>query len=150
MPRGRLLRTKIKEAYKVGEAAEKGKLKAYQDSQKKKSYFVSLREHIGKMIDRVDPLESIAVLGTTLIIHDLIQGSEALISKISSPKNLAAWSTVIPLTDEERKKLEVDFNQPDIVIWLESFALAFFLVRNGAQVLQSGQNLLGFVTMMLA
>ncbi|GAG93911.1 unnamed protein product [marine sediment metagenome] len=55
MPRGRLLKTKVKEAFKIAEAAARGKASGEAKAHKKKDLTESFKEHIGKILDRSDP-----------------------------------------------------------------------------------------------
>lgn len=72
LARGRLLKTKVKEAKKIAEATEIGKESGKQKAHKKKNLEYSLREHIGKFIDRIEPIEFIGLLSTTWVIHGII------------------------------------------------------------------------------
>jgi len=53
-------------------------MKAY----KKKPLMESFREHIGLMIDRIDPLELAAVCAGTVVIHETIKGSTELLGRL--------------------------------------------------------------------
>lgn len=72
MARGRLLKTKVKEAKKLAEAEEIGRARGKQKAHKHKKLEESLREHIGKFIDRIEPMEFIGLLSTTYVIHGII------------------------------------------------------------------------------
>ena len=67
MSRGKQLRTKVKEALVeaslVQEAIRLGSLRAEQKIHEKKSALDIARQHIGKMIDRTDPIDLLTVLG---------------------------------------------------------------------------------------
>lgn len=79
MPRPPVKKTRVlAEAEALGKAI--GEMKAH----KRKPLEESLREHIGKMIDRVDPLELIAVVAGTFIVHETISSIESTVSKIAT------------------------------------------------------------------
>lgn len=72
MPRGRLLKTKVKEAKKIAEATAIGEEIGKQKAHRKKKFDDSLRQHIGKFIDRIEPMEFLSVLATTYVVHGII------------------------------------------------------------------------------
>jgi len=74
MARGRLLKSKVREAKKIVEALTEGQIKA----EKKKDLQLSLREHLGRMIDRVDPMDMVAVLALTTVIYDVLSRAKAI------------------------------------------------------------------------
>ena len=79
-------RIPLKSTYKLAKAAEKGRLQGRLEHDAKGSHkqnLVSLREHIGKAIDRIDPLEAIAILGLAGIIKLLID----IIDRFNQPKS---------------------------------------------------------------
>jgi hypothetical protein len=74
MGRGRLMRTKKHEVVILTKAEEKARFQqAYANKMSEHGFLMSLREHIGKAIDKIDPLELAAVLGMTVIIEPMIE-----------------------------------------------------------------------------
>lgn len=81
---GKQRKTKIKDAKKISEAATLGYFSGKAKAEDKKNLLVSAKEHLGKIIDRVDPLEIGAVVALTPIIRITILGTEDLINRINS------------------------------------------------------------------
>jgi hypothetical protein len=82
-------RPPVKKTMRLSEASETGRLKAQYKMEKKKPLEVSLREHIGKLIDNVkfDPLEIIAVIGTTVIVHDVVMRTPEIVEAVAEGKS---------------------------------------------------------------
>jgi hypothetical protein len=120
-----------------------------------KGWMKSIRDHIGKIIDRIDPLEVGATVGLTVIIHELIMKTPELykqaIGATEAFAALATWfpRTVIPAvgqifnitmdaTTQEANKQAMEYQklltQSEMWIWLVSFALAYILVKHGGQI----------------
>jgi hypothetical protein len=169
MPRGRVLRTKVKEAKAIEEAKLKGQYKA----ERNKPLEVSLKEHLGKMIDRIDPLEIGAISGMTILVHHTILTNPALLERLNvligaagkvatEPWNV--WLTGImdylglgafaPLSMEQPplivpKEVTDTLSQNQIISWLVSFAIAFVIVRYCGQILQSLGNATSSLTVLV-
>jgi hypothetical protein len=88
MPKGKMLKTKIKEAVLeascIAEAVKLGEAKAEQKLHDKKPITDSARQHIGKMIDRIDPLEAAAIGACTWAVHEVIMATAPLIAGIGT------------------------------------------------------------------
>ena len=54
-------------------------------------FFVSARDHIGRMIDNVNPLDAIAIGSLTLVVKTQI---------LSNPTLLAQWKNVLSVAEE--------------------------------------------------
>lgn len=89
MGRGPGLKTLKYKAQAEAEGRALGELKAQKhmetlgrnsDNKDPMSYLNSLREHISKVIDRIDPLELTAVIGTTLIIKNGIDWTATVLA----------------------------------------------------------------------
>jgi len=102
LPRGRLLKTKVKEAKKVSEAIGLGLEVGKQKAHKKKKFEESLREHIGKFIDRIEPMEFLSTLATTYIVHGIILTSAELYQRT---QNITKGLRIISGTPEIIKYL---------------------------------------------
>lgn len=75
-------KTRKQRAFEEAKAVEMGKVIGAQKAHEKKSFTDSLREHIGKMIDRVDPVK-LALLGiTALLVYQTIKSSEGLVDEL--------------------------------------------------------------------
>ena len=144
MARGKLLRTKIKEALLeaslVQEAVRVGSIKAEQKEHAKKSIFDSIREHIGKGIDRVDPLELAAVLGATVLIKsgiDWVQvnqtsANQALMIALTNPFAAATLWALIKTSGLEGQPV----SHNELMEWLVSFVAAYVIVHNFGKIVE--------------
>ena len=83
MSRGKQLKTKIKEAVRTGaleaESIRIGSLKAERKFEQNKPLMLSLKEKLSNMIDRVDPIEVLALGASTFLIHTAILASESVV-----------------------------------------------------------------------
>lgn len=161
MSRGKQLKTKMKEAVQeasiVAEAIKLAELKLERKDHEKKSLLDSARQHIGKIIDRVDPLETAAVIGTTVLIHGFILSIEGfageLTATLANKVSDIGISGITQLATNLGFKLDLPTApqaqakppQDNITLWLLSFVVAFILVRYGAQILSSFGGLKGLI-----
>lgn len=131
-----------KRCYAEAKATRKGQLQAELEFHKKKPLEESAKEHIGKMIDRVEPFEVMAIIGTTIIVRGIISSTPALMEKVKILQHpefllmggigvLAAQYLPLP----EGKLKEIVEETPDWFIWLESFAIAYIVVKHGGQLI---------------
>ncbi|MCJ7560118.1 hypothetical protein MUO79_05815 [Candidatus Bathyarchaeota archaeon] len=151
MARKEWLRTKIKREIIATRATaiaiEEAREAIYQKTEAKKPLKVSLREHLGKLIDRMDPLKTLAVLALTLSLKTILDSSEELLrawnqtwltAKIDNPKKV-----ILHLSEEYIRQLELgeatkvqfpflDTNITEIEAaeWLICFAVAYLIVEH--------------------
>ena len=168
-------RPPVKKTYKVEKARIKAQLDAKDEHdakafsfKHKKRWLASIYTHIGKAIDRIDPLQGAAVLGATILIKTTIDASEelraALLSKkaayigvpvagvemrplIASP--LRTFQSIFG-TITEKQAAEYEGFFPDWMDWIISFVIAYILVTQGKEILGLAQNLSVIVGMLLA
>lgn len=140
-------RPPVKKTFKLAEAAALGKASGEIKAHKKKPLLESVREHIGLMIDRIDPLEIAAVVGTTYVLHETILASTDVLNKITAKISMnPEWviGALNPLAGlmlslmpkpEFPQELE-NIKTPDsLFLWIVCFILAFIVVRHGAELL---------------
>jgi len=164
MGRGKHLKTKVKETKKLMETQAKTRWKLV----KKKPLDVSLREHIGKIIDNTkltDVAELVAVLGLTPIVKMTIEETETLMAKFKRMIESGAWlkwSLLMPLTpylgfaietlvtppDVEMEKI-MDLPEVEIFEWILSFAIAFCIVKWGGYLIGQIGDLTKVIGVML-
>lgn len=129
-------------------------------NKKAHSYLNSAREHIGRIIDRIDPLECVAIATTTILLQPIVYQVQELVEWIQALKiNVTPSSSeaFIPgfqghilgvgllsyvLTEagvekpQELQATRVTYdNVQTIMSWLLAFTLSFFAVRYGGQIL---------------
>jgi len=166
MARGKLLKTKVKEALTeasiVQEAIKVGSLKAEQKVHEKKTLLESAKEHIGKMIDRIDPLEALAMGFTTFIVHDvlvkteefLLQFSHIYAESVAEVKaegksgfwwenigafwgNLPVIGVMTPFPSTNGVSPSQTKPEDSIMLWAVSFIIAFLIIRYGDKILEA-------------
>jgi len=156
-------KTEIKRQRKFQKAAWKLKLK--------KPLELSLREHLGKIIDNTEVpqwLEIVAITGMTIIVKNVIEASEDLLVKTIE---IGTGLTKIPLDllynllpaqikgmigiEGLRKPLEkvpelyektLDTWQIEIAEWLIAFTLAFLIVHNFGEIMKATGDILTSIT----
>lgn len=147
MARGRLLKTKVKEAKKIAEASEIGKARGIEKAILDRDFLDTIKLHIEKMWDKVEPLELAAVLAGTCIIKTAIEVGGPKVVDITalvlsagtlSIPFIQDWFTMIsgaPFpTDVEKLKTI----QAQASLWIISFFLAFCIVKWGDKMLNAG------------
>lgn len=143
-----LLRKEIDLQVKTQVATFLAQEKALQKIHKTKPFMESVREHIGKAIDRIDPLELAAVLGTTYLIKTGIDWSEAALANVDLVGILRFFQFPVPAegTPETRKDeiLKILSNpQAEVIEWLVSFTAAYLIVHHFGELVAAGSNILG-------
>jgi len=121
-------------------------------------------------VDKIDPLETVAVIGGTVIIkYGINWAEEALIqeAKDGNPFNNTVLNILVPAsnlwkllfpekTTEEQEKMEKDMRellnspQAEVLEWLVSFTLSFLIVRNlgnldTTSILTAAKGLIGVI-----
>jgi translation initiation factor 2 alpha subunit (eIF-2alpha) len=77
--------TNYKKQVKLAEGLEVAKLKGVSRYKATKQGFMnSIKEHFGKAIDRIDPVETAAILGTTILVKAAIDNTPVLAAKVQS------------------------------------------------------------------
>lgn len=132
MPRLPLKKTeKLAEKQAYGETL--GKLKAiyHFKFKTKKGWLKSLREHLGKWIDNINPVETFAILGLTFLIKQIIvENFEDRLVEITIPY----WvRLLIPDYQKFERKMKEAMDKPQIemVEWLISFTIAYVIIKHG-------------------
>lgn len=83
MGRGPHLKTQAKKERMLSKARAKGSLQGNAEWKNTKAGWMhSLREHIGKMIDRVDPIKAIAIVSTTLLVYEVLSQAEDFLDSL--------------------------------------------------------------------
>jgi len=111
----------------------------------KKGLELSIREHIGKLIDKIDALEIAATIGLTFVIRGTILRDPGLLNLAASFFESEVYTTVfehagiaiqrylgIPTVEVIEKR---GFKFEDWHLWLISFALAYFLIKHGGALI---------------
>ena len=138
-----------KTAYWVAKMQEKARLQAQVEMQRKKPLDVSIKEHIGKILDNTklsDIAEVAAAIGLTPIVKNLIETTASLASKAKSLFQAEAAFQMLPFTyfgidpfslfgvpgQEKPKKTDITL---ELFTWLMAFSIAYILVRHAGQLI---------------
>jgi hypothetical protein len=165
-------RPPVKKTRRLAEAKREGELRAELKMHKKKPITESIKEHVGKAIDRVDPLEAVAVLGLTplvkVVILDPLNGFAKAMSGFTQERasawdyHLSSFWAFFDITEsglpewlksQGKSGLPQGFSFPDWQIWLVSFAVSYLIIKHAGAILQAGvtgiKSLTGLVTMFM-
>lgn len=120
---------------------------------------LGMKDALVRMIDKIDPLELISTVGLTFVVYDLIQSSEVLLAKFAltepPPLFVIPWigqieqifiSLIDNKTPTPEQQTQLDkLKTVSPVLFLKSFAIAYFLIKNGASILNSAQGITGAI-----
>lgn len=149
---------KLKKIEKEARAQRKGEILGEFDAHSKKSFLESLREHIGKTIDNVDPIEAMAIGSGTILIHQFILNNPDSLRQINNAyatlKQVAtepwvAWFGGLAsyfglgflvgappgYEVEKGKPITGNVITDQLMLWMLSFVVAFVLIKYGGQLL---------------
>lgn len=136
-----------------------GKLKAEEHFAKtKKGQIRAVKTILRDMLKNVNPVDSIAIIGTTVLVKMTIDKSEELRGKLKGLR-LEHFPMIFSLTEpiwEQLKQKEKNYEGyfPDWTDWLISFAIAYVIVKHGGALftaLGSGmQGLTSIITLFFA
>ncbi len=163
MARGRLLKTKRQDWYWQSKMETKGRLQALREFHKTKTIEESLREHLGKFLDRLtmdDFLTLGSIVSLAIVLKPIIQGiSEIKDAYQDSAPVKAALRTfvaigapiVLPLipffaySETAPDKIEIR----DELAWLMSFTIAVLTVKFGPDLLKQTGGVKNLVSLLL-
>jgi hypothetical protein len=127
-----MLKTKIKQSMLEGLALrqmiEEVSEKIYWNKEKKKPLEVSLKEHFGKMIDRVDPLQVAAVAGTAYVIKFGIDWTQYQLANVGPIISILTPSGFIT------GKVPLKISDNEVLEWVLSFSIAYMVVVHGLDI----------------
>jgi len=131
------------------------------------------RQQIERLIEKIDPLELIAVIGGTVVIYDLIKSIPELMALaveytawsramlVISAMPLFSWiiekinpgalenDLKIELTAEQKAQFEAVKKEFDPVILVKSFVISYLMIKHSGQIINGVGNMTGFVASML-
>lgn len=151
-------------------AQEEGRLLGQYKAHSKKPLLESAKEHLGRMLDSINPLDVVAILGTTCLIKLGIEASESLTAmvvrvyekhqvrlKATPRRESLMWEgpkdIMVGLFPEGTSAFLLEAfgaASSEALEWAISFVAAYMLVKHGGELLGLGQNLSALVGMLLA
>lgn len=145
-----------RKTYWIGKKAEQGRLQAQREADRKKPIQEKIIELFQKL--HVNPLELAAAGGLAVLIHQYITNSkelrERLQGDIANPDTEHAWIMLLfkgaieSVTTAGGEVISKLVYNNDALIWLVSFGIAYFMIRQGGAVLGLlGQGIGGVVKM---
>lgn len=152
MGRGKLLRSKIKAA----KALVKAKLQAKKEWDERKANIpYKIKELISKYLENIDPLETAACIGTTIIVKALIDKSEEIraaikpfwVASLDDP-NKYVWSGIPFWYIKQESGVDFEGLFPEYMDWIIAFGIAFIVVRHPEVIttmFQGVTSLSGFI-----
>lgn len=155
MGRRRALKNIKKEAYWVTKAKEKGRLQAATENWQKQPFDKKILDVLKPLIDKIDPLELVAVVAGTFVVHDLILTGQDFVTEVTKfvarksegvievlLHSLGVPSAAEVIDTEVVMKQIPDFGDGAIV-WLISFGVSFMVVRHGGDMLGTARMFFG-------
>lgn len=153
MGRGTHEATKIKRQIKLTAKTAAAIKKAERDMERKdleKDFPVWLRDRIGKMFEKVDPLELVSVIALTPLVKGAVESYAAF------AVNTPWWAYLFGPLGILYTNLNVDPETQKIIgeeqwqIWLVSFGLTYVIVHNFGALLEGGKSILNIASALLA
>ncbi len=142
----RWIATRAREAYWVAKRGEAGRLQAQVEAQRVKPLDISLKEHLGKFIDRMSEESVIKLAGwgaLTLIVHTTLVGAEAIMAKIGERGNawnyhMSSLQAFFDVAEVGLPKEAIASMAPnDIGLWLLSAGIAALIIQFGPAIIES-------------
>ncbi len=161
MPRPAKKKTEV-----LSEAQETGRLRAQKKFSKTEPFLDKLKPYLMQILHRIDPLEAIAIFGTTIIIKQGINWTEDMFKDVNvtwlmrfilSPVGAAGQYSFEfvneilkkgqagSLSADETKTLKdlLGTPQAEILQWLVSFSAAYIIVHHFGAIVEAGSNVVG-------
>lgn len=147
MPRGKLLKTKKKEAYQLEKAKVKGRLQAIREIARKLSLSEELKQLLKKWAEKIDPIETAAIIGGAIVVHEVIfKSAEFVINVKDFMENSPFAPFLIPINVfffgifARPPFVDLDVSKEpkisdDIWLWLIAFGISYYAVRHGGDLL---------------
>jgi len=168
----RWVKTEARKAEKVAFAAEMGRLKAIQKFERKEKLTDQLREYIKKWLDKIDPIELAAITGATIIVHDVLfkadefirqvevwKQSEKIQTKIIASGGIFGFEGGIALeivkaifpdlfqkAYGDKPEVEQRTLTGELTLWFVAFAIAYYGIKHGADLLNVARMFFGGIT----
>jgi len=108
------------------------------------------------MINRIDPLKLGAILVVTYMIKQGIEWTEEAVALLEGtskadligfPFSATFWWKALGFMEEDPEvaqiRAEMDMPQAELIQWGISFALAWFIMEHGSELLKAGTNIIG-------
>jgi hypothetical protein len=95
----------------------------------------SLREHLGKFIDKIEPLELIATLGLTVIVKTILVDHYLERLKILHGLGVAGWFAAVPVLITPISPEVPQTITSEVADWILAFSIAYCIVKYGGQML---------------
>jgi hypothetical protein len=133
-----------KKAVKLEQGLILARLNARARWKKTKKYLeLSTKEHIGKAIDRIDPLKALAILGLTPAVYMYLKQSPKISQYLTTWGMLGGIGLAIGywLESQEyfgmfgKKKPEVSTGQEELLTLSLAFAISYIIVEHGGQLM---------------
>jgi len=136
-----------KKKYAEAKAVRSGELQA--EYQFKKAHSIAkkpldfIEEHGSKLLDKIEPLEAVAVIGLTVLVKHTIDSTEELLNKLQVIKSGKMKGLLIFRTEATTKFLEQygytaegrgEGFFTDWQDWLISFCIAYIIIKHGGQL----------------
>jgi len=152
----RLGRPPVKSTKALAGAKLAGEAKFYKSKQGREAW---TRAQVERMIDKIDPLELLAVGASTFIVYDIIKSTPEMLAQAKSFVLTPPFASAIPfialiydriwgdatLTDEQKAQFKAIQDEADFPLFVKSFAIAYILVKHSGQIISGVGNVTGMI-----
>jgi len=143
----------------LAKAQREGELKAeiehinkvFKNKKHLKAWFTLRLQHL---LEKIEPLKALAILGTTILIKSGIEWSEIAAEELFKKNSLIRtlmrmanpfWFLAEGYIPEAPEQIKEALDQPhvEVIQWIISFAVAYLIVEHGDAIINAGGNVLG-------
>lgn len=176
LARGRLLKTIKKEAKEVAKVEAKQYFEQYFKASDR-HFFTTLKNKAANMIENIDPIEAIAVIGGAIAVHDIIFKADDFVQQVSVWKDSELVQTKIiaamdffgipvgsvvldilhSLAPEQFKKAygeKPNYQPPsftgELATWLVAIAISYFAFKHGGDLINIAKSFFGAIAVAIA
>ena len=115
-----------------------------------------IQDSLVRMLDRVDPIELIATIGLTLKVYEIIKSTPEFLAeaKMKIPMLVSPWLYLLydriwgaqkDLSASEAAELKRIREEPDVLLFFESFAIAYLLIKHSGSIISGLGNISVFI-----
>jgi hypothetical protein len=127
-----MLKTKVKESMLQGlaikQVIDEVADRIYWKDEAKKPWEVSLKEHLGKMLDQVDPVQVMAIAGVAYTIKFGIDWTQYQLAHVGP------IISILTPTGFLTGKVPLKISDNEILEWVLSFSIAYMVVVHGLDI----------------
>lgn len=171
MPRGRLLKTKKREARELAKAEEIGRIKGQAQAEKHMTLLQKIKEYVLPFFQNIDPLELAAVVSGAIIVHEVIFRTNEFVNSVQAWKNSSNGATIlianlgflgfegglsldllnslfpdlVAKVYGEKPEAETTSNSSDVIMWMMAFCISYYAFKHSGDLMAIAKTFIGNV-----